>query len=223
MDLLDFGLRPLSAFLSDEVKVEVRRRAQLRSFGDGQAVHRRGDGDARLCIVVNGMVRFGRFQFDGSFKMLGMLGPGAHYGDVALQRRTFTQSAFALGRVEIDVIDSETLEALLRDQPELAIALWQCNTARLNWILELYDDARTLTVTARLAKVIYVHTGRGELANGVACVQKDLAELLGVSHVAVGKAMRDLEKAGLIQAGYRQIIVPSKAKLKAWLRKSGAA
>jgi len=201
----------------------VRRRAQRRSFADGQAVHRRGDDQARLCIIATGMVRFGRFQFDGSFKMLGMLGPGAHYGDVALQRQAFTQSVFAHGRVEIDVIDAETLEALLRDQPELAIALWRCNTARLNGILELYDDARTLSVTARLAKVIYVHAGRGALANGVACLQRDLAELIGVSKVAVGKAMRELETIGLIQSGYRQIIVPNKAKLKAWLRKSGAA
>jgi len=223
MDLLDFGLKPLGAYLSETVKREVRRRSQRRSFEDNQAVHSRGDDKARLCIVAAGMVRFGRFQHDGSFKLLGMLGPGAHYGDVALQRQAFTQSVFAHGRVEIDVIDAQTLEALLRDQPELAIALWRCNTARLNGILELYDDARTLNVTARLAKVIYVHTGRGELANGVSCLQRDFAELIGVSKVAIGKAMRDLETAGLIQSGYRQIIVLNKAKLKAWLRKSGAA
>ncbi|NWG46465.1 MAG: Crp/Fnr family transcriptional regulator [Alphaproteobacteria bacterium] len=223
MDLLDFGLRPLSAFLSEEVKDAVRRRARRRSFGDGQAVHRRGDDEARLCIVAAGMVRFGRFQHDGSFKLLAMLGPGAHYGDVALLRQAFTQNVVAHGQVEIDMIDAETLESLLHERPDLATALWRCNTARLNAVLELYDDARTLGVTARLAKVIYVHTGRGELPDGVACLQRDLAELLGVSKVAIGKATRDLEKAGLIQSGYRRILVPSKARLKDWLRKSGAA
>lgn len=223
MDLLDFGLKPLSEYLPEAVRDEVRRRSRRRSFEDKQALHRRGDDEARLCIVVAGMVRFGRYQHDGSFKLLAMLGPGAHYGDVALQRQAFTQNVVAHGQAEIDMIDAETLETLLRNQPELAIALWRCNTARLNAVLELYDDARTLTVTARLAKVIYVHTGRGEVASGVACLQSDLAELLGVSKVAVGNAVRDLEKAGLIQTGYRQIIVPNKTKLKAWLRKSGAA
>jgi CRP-like cAMP-binding protein len=223
MDLLDFGLRPLSDYLSEDVKAELRRLAKRRSFEDKQALHRRGDHDARFCIVAVGTVRFGRFQHDGSFKLLAMLGPGAHYGDVALQRQAFTQSVFAVGRTEIDVIDAVALETLLRDQPELAIALWRCNTARLNAVFELYDDARTLNVTARLAKVIYVHTGRGKLANGVACLQRDLAELLGVSQVAVGKAMRELESAGLVQSGYRQILVPNKGKLKSWLRRSGAA
>jgi CRP/FNR family transcriptional regulator len=223
MDLLDFGLKPLSDYLPEAVEAEVRRRAKRRSFADKQALHMRGDNEARLCIVVDGTVRFGRFQHDGSFKLLAMLGPGAHYGDVALQRQAFTQNVYACGRTDIDVIDAAVLEMLLRDLPELAIALWRCNTSRLNAVLELYDDARTLTVAARLAKVIYVHTGRGALANGVVCLQSDLAELLGVSKVAVGKAMRDLEQAGLVQSGYRQIIVPNKAKLKAWLRRSGAA
>jgi CRP/FNR family transcriptional regulator len=223
MDLLDFGLRPLSAYLSEAVRTEVRRRSQRRNFEDKQALHTRGDDQTRLCIVVAGRVRFGRFQHDGSFKLLAMLGPGAHYGDVALQRQAFTQNVYACGRTEIDVIDAAMLEMLLRDLPELAVALWRCNTARLNAVLELYDDARTLSVTARLAKVIYVHLGRGAMANGVVCLQSDLAELLGVSKVAVGKAMRDLEQSGLVQSGYRQIIVPNKAKLKAWLRKSGAA
>jgi CRP-like cAMP-binding protein len=223
MDLLDFGLKPLCDYLSETVKGELRRRSQRRRFQDGQALHMRGDSEARLCIVAAGMVRFGRFQHDGSFKLLATLGPGAHYGDVALQRQAFTQNVHALGRTEIDVIDAVSLETLLSSQPELAIALWHCNTARLNAVLELYDDARTLNVTARLAKVIYVHTGRGKLANGVACLQRDLAELLGVSQVAVGKAMRELESAGLVQSGYRQILVPNKGKLKSWLRRSGAA
>jgi CRP/FNR family transcriptional regulator len=223
MDLLDFGLKPLSDYLSGEVRSEVRRLSQRRSYGDKDALHMRGDGPARLCMIVEGKVRFGRFQHDGSFKLLAMLGPGAHYGDVALQRRSFTQSVYASGPTEIEVIDAASLETLLRKHPDLALALLRCNTARLNAVLELYDDARTLNVTARLAKVIYVHLGRGGLVNGLVCLQSDLAELLGVSKVAVGKAMRELEQSGLVQCGYRQIIVPDKSKLKAWLRGSGAA
>ncbi len=206
MDLLDFGLKPLSDYLSGEVRSELRRWSQRRSYGDKDALHMRGDGPARLCMIVEGKVRFGRFQHDGSFKLLAMLGPGAHYGDVALQRRSFTQNVYASGPTEIEVIDAASLEALLRKHPDLALALLRCNTA-----------------TARLAKVIYVHLGRGGLVNGLVCLQSDLAELLGVSKVAIGKAMRELEQSGLVQCGYRQIIVPDKSKLKAWLRGSGAA
>lgn len=223
MDVLDFGLKPLSTYLPDAVWQDLQKRAHRRSFDDGQALHRQGDDRARLCIVAEGKVRFGRFQHDGSFKLLSMLGPGAHYGDVALERRAFTQNVHAVGPCEIDAIDGAALDALLRDHPDFAIALWRCNTARLNAVLELYDDARTLPVAARLAKVLYVHTGRGEVPDGVACVQRELAELLGVTTVAVGNAMKALEREGLVEPGYRRVIVPDKAQLKAWLRKSGAA
>lgn len=223
MDVLDFGLKPLSSYLSGAVWQDVQLHAQRRSFNDGQTLHRQGDDRARLCIIAEGKVRFGRYQHDGSFKLLSMMGPGAHYGDVALERRAFTQNVHAVGHCEIDAIDGAALDALLRDHPDFAIALWRCNTARLNAVLELYDDARTLPVTARLAKVLYVHTGRGALPDGVACLQRELAELLGVTTVAVGNAMKALERAGLVEPGYRRVIVPDKARLKAWLRQSGAA
>jgi len=223
MDVLDFGLKPLSTYLSVAVRQDFQQYVQRRSFNDGQALHRQGDERARLCIIAEGKARFGRFQHDGSFKLLSMLGPGAHYGDVALQRRAFTQNVHAVGPCEIDAIDAGALDALLREHPDFAIALWSCNTARLNAVLELYDDARTLPVMARLAKVLYVHTGRGELPDGVSCLQRDLAELLGVTTVAVGNAMKALERDGLVETGYRRVIVPDKARLKAWLRKSGAA
>lgn len=223
MDLLNFGLKPLTDYLPQSLVQALRDKAQRRVFEDGQTVHLRGDKRARLCIVAEGGVRFGRFQHNGSFKLLGMMGPGAHYGDVALQRSAFTQNVYAIGRSEIDVIEAPALQGLLAREPGLAIAMWQCSTARLNAIMELYDDARTLPVTARLAKVIYIHAGRGELADGVACLQRDLADLLGVSQVAIGHAMRDLEKAGLVKSGYRKVTVLDRARLRSWLRQSGAA
>lgn len=222
MDRLDFALKPLCDYLSEEAKEIIHQRSRRRSFSDGQAVHARGDDSARVCIVANGAVRIGRFQHDGSFNLLSVLGPGAHYGDVAMQRQAYTQNAYAVGDCEIDMVDAGTLDHLLNNTPDFAIAIWHCNTSRLNALMELYDDSRTLGVTARLAKVIYVHLGRGELPNGVACLQRELAELLGVSLVSIGNALRELERADLVETGYRRVTVPSKARLKVWLRKSGA-
>ncbi len=222
MDLLDFGLTPLRDYLPGPAYEEACRRAHRRTFRDGQALHARGDEMVRLCIVAEGAVRLGRFQHRGVFNLVSMIGPGAHFGDIALQRSAHTQNAYAVGHCEIYVIEAAALEDLLRTQPGFAIGLWRCNAARFNALLELYDDVRTLGITTRLAKVVYVHAGRGRLADGVACLQRDLAELLGVSQVSIGNSLRELEKAELVQAGYRCVKVPDKARLKAWLRKAGA-
>ncbi|WP_300529422.1 Crp/Fnr family transcriptional regulator [Maricaulis sp.] len=223
MDLLDFAITPLRDLLPPLAYEEARRRARRASYSDGQIVHARGDDAARLCIVAQGAVRFGRFQPGGTLNLVRMIGPGAHFGDVAVQRSTQTHDAYAVGPTQIDIVDAASLKVLLDHEPGFAAGLWQANTARLNALLELYDDARTLSVTARLAKVIYLHCGRGALADGVACLQRDLAALLGVSQVSIGNALKELQAARLVEPGYRCVTVPDKARLKAWLRKTSAA
>lgn len=222
LDLLDFGLPPLSDYMPEAVYRAALARARRFSYSDGQAMHARGDEGPRLCIIARGAVRVGRFRRDGSFNLLSTLGPGAHYGDVGLHRQSSTHNAYAVGACEIDVIQSPTLGDLIERNAAFAAGLWRCATARLNAILELYDDARTLPVTVRLAKAIHVHYGRGALADGLACVQRDLAELLGVSQVSIGTALKELEIAGLVEPGYRRVRVPDRERLRAWLTRMGA-
>lgn len=222
MDLLDFGLIPLRACLSDTTYDEVCRHARRVSFVDGQALHARGDDVVRLCMVREGAVRVGRFRHDGMFNMLAMIGPGGHFGDIGHQRSFQTNNVYAIGETVIGFLDPPAFDDLLQNVPEFTEGIRRANTARLSTLLELYDDARSLGVTVRLGKVIYLHAGRGALVDGVACLQRDLAELLGVSMVSIGNALRELEKEGLVETGYRYVKVLDKARLDAWLVEAGA-
>jgi CRP-like cAMP-binding protein len=197
-------------------------RSRRVRYASGQAMHARGDESPRLSIVSSGAVRVGRFQHDGSFNLLSTLGPGAHFGDVGLHRKASTQSVYAIEDCEIAVLEVAALEDLLESQPGFATGLWRCAMARMEAILELYDDARTLPIVVRMAKVIHLHCGRGGMPNGVACLQRDLAELLSVSEVSIGNALKELERSDLVETGYRCIKVPDKARLQEWLRKVGA-
>lgn len=222
MDVLDFAVGRLRDYMPASDYVEVCRHSRRTEFSDGQALHARGDSSPRLCIVASGALRIGRYQSGGAFTLVAMVGEGGHFGDVSLQRTNFTHDVFSVGATTIDVIEAGPLERLLKEMPGFGIGLWRANTARLYTLLELYDDARTLSVPARLAKVVYTHLGRGQVPDGVACLQRELAELLGVSQVSIGTALRELERLGLVEAGYRCVRVPDKDKLKAWLQKTAA-
>lgn len=222
MDVLDFAVTPLLGCLSEPASKAVLKRASRLSVQDGQALHARGDEAPRLTILTEGAVRLGRFQPNGSFNLVSEIGVGAHFGDVSLQRDAFSHNSYAMGDGEIAVVKAAALYDLMHDQPEFAFGLWRANNLRLNALLELYDDARTLDITTRLAKVIYVHMGRGEIQDGVACLQRTLAELLGVSQVSVGNGLKELEKARLVETGYRYVKVPDKARLKAWIRRGSS-
>ena len=223
MDVLDFGLKPLRDYVPDKAYQVMCQRAQRTLFRDGQALQMQGDEAVRLCLVVSGAVQLGRFQHDGAFTMVTMLGPGRHFGEVGLHHHAQTHDVYAMGETEIDLIDAAALEDLLRHQPGFAMGFWRCNTARLNTLLELYEDARTLTTPQRLAKLLYLHSGRGHLSEGVACLHRDLAALLGVSQVSIGTAMKALESLNLVEAGYRCIIVKDMDRMRSWLRQSGLA
>lgn len=223
MDVLDFATIPLREYLPEAVYTTALERAHRVKYEDGQALHARGDQPGRLRIVASGAVRFGRFTPDGSFNLLTMLGPGAHYGDLpAFLGATRVNNAYAVGPTEIDVFDQRVLDDLLINQPSFARGLSNANAARLIGMMELYDDVRTLTVEERLAKVLWYHTGRGEHHDGVACLQRDLSELLGVSQVAIGKALKHLARAGLVEPGYRCVRIPDKGRLEQWLKDAGA-
>jgi CRP-like cAMP-binding protein len=222
MDLLDFRIGTLQDYLPADVYREVCSRSLRKKFKDGHSLHTRGDPSPRLCIVAEGAVRFGRVRPDGSFNLVSVLGVGGHFGDIGLQREANTHDSYAVGDCEILVLEAALLDDLLRNQPGFALGLWQCNTARLHALLELYDDARSFGVLVRLAKVIYIHTGRSNLESGVNCRQRDLADLLGVSEVSIGNALKSLENCGLITIGYRCVHVPKKSTLEAWLKNQNA-
>jgi CRP-like cAMP-binding protein len=222
MDVLDFAVGRLRDYITEADYAEVCQRSRRVTFNDGDPIHARGDPDPRLSIVAEGALRFGRYQPGGSFTLVGMVGEGAHFGDISLQRSAYTHDVFAMGMTAIDMIERSQLEVLLRELPAFGAGLWRATTARLNAVLELYDDARTLGVPARLAKVIHQHAGRGGLPGGVACLQRELAEILGVSQVSIGNALRELEKLGLVEAGYRCVMVPDTERLRAWLEKTRA-
>lgn len=218
MDLLDFGLPPLSHYVPDATFETVLRHARRVRFKDGQELQERGDLNIRLCLVADGAVRLGRIQPSGRFNLVAIFGVGAHFGDLAIQSAANTLNGYAVGSTEIDVIALPVVKQLLRDEPDFAAGLSRCNAVRMNALLELYDDARTLGVTERLAKTIYIHRGRGALAGGIACIQRDLANLLGVTQVSIGNSLKELEREGLIETGYRFVKVPDEEKLKAWLQ-----
>lgn len=223
MDVLDFAVPPLRSHLSDATWEQVSKLAHRVSYKDGQALHARGDAPGGLCLIASGAVKFGRFSRGGAFNLLIMLGPGGHFGDIAaFLGSSRGNNAYAVGHTEIDVFDEHVLDDLLILQPVFARALNRANATRLMGLMELYDDMRTLAVTERLAKVLWYHAGRGEIADGVACLQRDLADVLGVSQMAISKSLKQLENAGLIETGYRCVRIRNKSRLEVWLRKAGA-
>ena len=100
-------------------------------------------------------------------------------------------------------------------EPELARALLTASLLRGQALLEMWDDMRRLTLPVRAAKFIHTLTPRG--TSRLECTQTDLAFALGVSRVSIGKALKALERAGVIVLFYGGVETPDPDRLARWI------
>jgi S1-C subfamily serine protease/rhodanese-related sulfurtransferase len=106
---------------------------ERRTFAAGQVICREGD-DARgeAYVVHAGAVEI-RKRFDGEERVLGKLGEGDLFGEMALFRKApRSADVVAASDVELLVIKGERLEWLIRNRPELTLEVLK----RLsNWVV----------------------------------------------------------------------------------------
>lgn len=189
--------------------------AVRRSYADGEMIHRRGDPDSTMCIVISGKVRLTRLHASGIQTFVSSIEPGQHFGDTlfhARQRRT--HDAWAVGAVVIDHYDHAAYERML-NKPEVLSALHQILAERLTGALSMAEDLRALSRTAHLAKVLLAL--QPDRSGSIDCVQEDLAALLGTSVMTLSKGLGLLRGEGLIETGYRTLRITDRARLRAWL------
>lgn len=187
-------------------------------YRDGALVHARGDRKPGLSVVRSGTVRIGNPGSDGSYTTTSILGPGHCFGEFTLfANLPRTHDVVAIGDVVIDQISRPRFMTLYESDPKLGWALLCLATRRIHALIEFAEDLRRLPLPVQLAKHLLAML-RGQADGGaVALLQEDLASMFGVSRVSVGKALRGLERDGLLNLGYGRIGIPDRARLATWI------
>ncbi len=188
-----------------------------RSYAEGELIHARGDLKPTMDVVIAGKIRLVRLRQDGSQSFISTLGPGQQVADVLLHAgMPRTHTAIAMEAVTIDHYDRKAFDKLI-ERPEVLYALYRVAGFRLNAAIAMVDDLRTLSREAHLAKLLLAVTSSSKRGDAVGVVQEDLASILGVSAMTVAKSLALLKREGLIETGYRQVRVPDRERLRAWL------
>lgn len=193
-------------------------RGQRRSYADGELIHNRGDFEPAMGIVISGQVQLCRIHADGANRFVSVVQPGQHYGDIIMfGRRKRTHDAVALGETTIDHYDRAAFQMLLGNAAVVQ-ALYHVTALRLNGSLAMSDDLRNLPREVHLAKLLLHQWRQGGGVAVIPCTQEDLAGLLGTSVMSLSKYLTALKREGLIETGYRQVILSDPQRLKQWVR-----
>lgn len=215
------GERIRGPAMPQRLQTRLREAAVRVSYGDGELVHARGDHKPGLSLIHKGAVRFVNQGLDGSVVSTGILGPGQFFGEATLfADLPRTHNAIAVGATIIDQVAKQRFDAIFDEEPELARVMLRATTQRLYLALDILDDLRRLPLKTRAAKMIAIHAAVSREKNSVKLNQSELAFTLGVSRVALGKALGELQKDGLIKLGYKRIDIPDALKLKGWIAKN---
>ncbi len=122
---------PLFSDLLPDDLVQVAQAAQERLFAEGAVLCREGEPGDELFVIAAGQVRVTR-QADGSERLLATRPAGDFVGEMAIIDsipRFATVSA--AGETRTLVISAEAFRAILRDRPEVALAVMRSLSRRL--------------------------------------------------------------------------------------------
>lgn len=200
--------------LSPAERERLAAMAPARRFADGQFVQQQGDPGDAFWAVVEGHVLVGRYAEDGGFTAFAVLGPGDLFGELAFFTGVPRQAdALASGPARLVAIDRPLLRRLMAADVGWAELLLRSLGRQLAGALDIIDAERRLGSADRLLRLLRMMAvdadAEADEGTSVRATQQQLADLLGVSRVTLGAALRDLTARGLVETGYGRIrLVP---------------
>lgn len=196
---------PLLAHLTDAQREEVLAAGHRRPLERGEILFHEGEPADALFAVIGGQVKLVRYSPRGKEMLLHLVHPGQSFAEAALfGEGTYPATAEAVEPSQVWALARRPLEALVRREPALALAMlgsistW---TRRLAAKLELLTQRR---VEERVAIYLLARAGRGEVASGTAIPLPEARHLIaaqcGTGPEVLSRTLRRLEDDGILTA-----------------------
>ena len=129
--ILFFKRVPLFANLSPVDLKQVASLAEEELFSDGEEIVHEGDAGDVMFIIVSGEVRV-LVTVDGNEKEIAHRKTGESVGEMSIiSREPRNASLVALGDVRTLCIDQKSFEGLIRERPDVSLAVMRVLSQRL--------------------------------------------------------------------------------------------
>lgn len=189
----------------------LRELGAVRRYRDGATLAQRGQRMTSVLVVSKGRLRTVTSLIDGRERLIRWIEPGEAVGVASvLAELPFQTDLIASGSCEVRSIPGDQfVDAMLRNA-EVGLAVARFLAARLS---EVFDHV-VAQAEGRLqdrvqAALQHLAAENGErLADGrirLRVTHQDIAEAVGASRQRVNESLHGLQRAGLVEMGYRQI------------------
>jgi len=198
---------------------ELQRFAELvreRSYPKGSVILFQDDPGDSLFILRSGRVKVVLIGEDGREVILGVLEPGAHFGELALiDDQPRSAHVIAMEDAMLLILRREDFRRRVDANPSVAWALLQELSKRLRRADEKIGGLVLLDVPGRIARLL---VDLADEAGGTniekALTHQTIAQMIGASRETVSRAMKDFQEAGLIRVEHRRIAIADRDALE---------
>lgn len=200
---------PYLSGLAPEIIQALANAATSRHYGAGAMIFTEGEPDNALYMVEEGTVKICRYSKDGREQTLNTFSSGDTFNDVAvLDGGTSPATAIAYTDAILWCIARADLQALATRHPPLAWALIESIARRTRYLVGLVQDLSLRSVKSRLAKLLL---DQADEANDEVVprmlTQEEMASRLGTVREVVGRGLRSLASAGIIEFNRHSIVI----------------
>ena len=189
---------------------EIQRFAELtreRAYPKGSVILFQDDPGDSLFVLRAGRVKVVLIGEDGREVILGVLEPGAHFGELALiDDQPRSAHVIAMEDAQLLILRREDFRRRVEANPSVAWALLSELSRRLRRADVKIGGLVLLDVPGRIARLLLdLADESGSDAIDKPLTHQTIAQMIGASRETVSRAMKEFQDAGLITVERRRI------------------
>ncbi len=198
---------------------ELTRFAELvreRAYPKGSVILFQDDAGDSLYVLRSGRVKVVLIGEDGREVILGVLEPGAHFGELSLiDDRPRSAHVIAMDDSQLLILRREDFKRRVEANPSVAWALLMELSRRLRRADDKIGGLVLLDVPGRIARLILdLSQEAGSDTIPKTLTHQTIAQMIGASRETVSRAMKEFQGDGLITVVKRRIAVANRAGLE---------
>jgi len=213
--------------LSADEMAELDRTAPSQRFLRGELVFSQSQPSSSLFILKTGRIRVFRVTEEGKAMTIGILEPGAVFGEMVLVgQRMHDNYAEAIEDSSVCRLEMHDVERLLLSDARIAVRIARLLGEQVARLEERLTDLAHRPLSARIARTIMTlaknPSGRTlSGSHGVRVTHEQLAGLVGATRESTSKIMAELANQRIIRQARGRIVVTNPTALVALSRRTG--
>jgi len=192
--------------LSEEEIAEIDRAMTITTGRRGKIFYMPEDTSEVLFLLKEGRVQLYRISPEGKKLVIGTVGPGAVFGEMALigqgMHNTFAE---ATEDCVLIVMSREDVERLLITKPQVALRIFEAMGNRLRETESRLEAIAFKGIPARLASLLLQLADERQSDTIQGLTHQDLGERIGTYRETTTQTLNSFKAGGLIDIGRKRI------------------